>query len=296
MRRRITALATLTAAVSGLALGACGSTGVATPRTTVPTHSTGTTAASGPAKPTVALPATLPTSLKVADLTKGTGPGAQAGDTLELYYVGVRSADGQEFDSNYGKALFELQLGAGRVIPGWDQGLVGVQQGGRRQLDIPAALAYGDQPPGGAVIKAGDALTFVVDVVAVLGASKAADQPTVTVAPAANSATVQIKEITVGNGTAVGDVGHAALQLVLYRADTGALITSTWGHPAAFVSTDPNGGTLPGILAALKGMKVGGRRVVQIPNAMMFDGKGNTQLGLPPAIDLVIVVDLIGVY
>ena len=83
-----------------------------------------------------------------------------------MHYVGVLSADGTEFDNSYdGGQPFTLTLGAGMVIDGWDQGLVGAKVGGRRQLDIPAELAYGDVEKSG--IPANSALTFVVDIVAI---------------------------------------------------------------------------------------------------------------------------------
>ncbi len=115
-------------------------------------------------KPTVSLPAQLPTTLVSTDLTVGTGPAAVVGDTVVVRYVGVRSATGQEFDSNYDGQAFSVLLGAGKVIPGWEQGLVGVQQGGRRQLDIPADLAYGANPPT-PDIEPNEVLVFVVDMV-----------------------------------------------------------------------------------------------------------------------------------
>ena len=64
-------------------------------------------------------------------------------------YVGVRSADGTEFDNSYdGGQPFPWSSGAAASSQGWEQGLVGVKTGGRRQLDIPADLAYGDEPQG----------------------------------------------------------------------------------------------------------------------------------------------------
>jgi cyclophilin family peptidyl-prolyl cis-trans isomerase len=105
----------------------------------------------------------LPTELVITDLREGSGEPAKAGDTLSVRYVGVLSIDGTEFDSNWDGEPFSLMLGVGGVIPGWDQGLVGVKAGGLRQLDIPADLAYGDSGSG-EVIKPGDALTFVIEV------------------------------------------------------------------------------------------------------------------------------------
>jgi len=100
-------------------------------------------------------------SLVVTPLIKGTGPAAANGQQLTVNYVGVSYATGAEFDSSWKRSQpFEFQLGAGKVIKGWDQGLVGVTVGSRVQLDIPANLAYGDggDPSG--------PLRFVVDVLA----------------------------------------------------------------------------------------------------------------------------------
>lgn len=119
-----------------------------------------------PTKPVVELPAVIPTDLVVTTLQEGSGREAQVGDTVTVHYVGVRSVDGEEFDNSYERGEpFPVELGAGRVIQGWDDGLVGAQAGERLQLDIPAELAYGDQELG--VIQPGDALTFVIDVMAV---------------------------------------------------------------------------------------------------------------------------------
>jgi cyclophilin family peptidyl-prolyl cis-trans isomerase len=118
-------------------------------------------------KPEVEIPAELPTELVVTDLVEGTGEPAKEGDTVTVHYVGVRSADGTEFDNSYERGQpFPVTLGEGGVIAGWDEGLIGVKQGGRRQLDIPADLAYGDQGSGD-VIQPGDALSFVIDVVSI---------------------------------------------------------------------------------------------------------------------------------
>jgi len=104
-------------------------------------------------------------TLGVTTLVEGTGPAAQTGQTISVNYVGVTFADGKEFDSSWKRAQpFSFTLGAGNVIKGWDQGLVGVKVGSRVQLDIPAAMAYGDNPDGG---RPAGALRFVVDVLSV---------------------------------------------------------------------------------------------------------------------------------
>jgi peptidylprolyl isomerase len=105
-----------------------------------------------------------PTSLKVEDLIEGNGAAAKAGDKLSVRYVGNLYSNNKEFDSSWkrGKAPFQFTLGQGQVIPGWDQGLLGMKVGGRRRLTIPADLAYGaqGQPP---TIPANAPLVFDVD-------------------------------------------------------------------------------------------------------------------------------------
>jgi peptidylprolyl isomerase len=124
-----------------------------------------------PPKPVVKFPGTAPTELVVTDLKEGTGEAAKTGDSITLHYVGVLSTDGTEFDNSYDRGEpFTFTIGSGQVIEGWDQGMVGVKAGGQRQLDIPAALAYGDQDRGD-IIKAGSALTFVVDIVSITPAA-----------------------------------------------------------------------------------------------------------------------------
>jgi FKBP-type peptidyl-prolyl cis-trans isomerase len=105
-----------------------------------------------------------PKELKVEDLIEGKGAAAKSGDKVSVRYVGVLFKNNKEFDSSWkrGKAPFELTLGQGQVIPGWDQGLLGMKVGGRRRLTIPPDLAYGaqGQPP---TIPANSTLVFDVD-------------------------------------------------------------------------------------------------------------------------------------
>ena len=102
--------------------------------------------------------------LSVQDQTVGTGATAQPGDTLTVNYTG-KLADGTVFDTSVGKQPFQFVLGAGKVIPGWDQGLVGMKVGGTRTLVIPPALGYGAQAVG--PIPANSTLTFDVTLISV---------------------------------------------------------------------------------------------------------------------------------
>jgi peptidylprolyl isomerase len=104
-----------------------------------------------------------PTELVVEDLIEGDGAEAKPGTTVSAHYVGVAHSTGEEFDSSWNRgAPLDFPLGAGRVIAGWDQGIVGMKVGGRRRLTIPAHLAYGERGAGGAIAP-GETLIFVVD-------------------------------------------------------------------------------------------------------------------------------------
>ena len=113
-----------------------------------------------------------PTDLIAEDLIIGKGAAAKEGDQVAVQYVGVLRDTGKEFDSSWKRNQpFNLQLGAGQVIKGWDKGLVGMKEGGRRRLTIPSELAYGatGQPP---TIPPNAALVFDVDMKTVAPAKK----------------------------------------------------------------------------------------------------------------------------
>ncbi|MCB4207511.1 FKBP-type peptidyl-prolyl cis-trans isomerase [Arthrobacter sp. UM1] len=108
-----------------------------------------------------------PSELVVEDIIEGTGTEAVAGKTVSAHYVGVAHSTGEEFDASWNRgAPLDFVVGVGQVIQGWDQGLLGMKVGGRRKITIPPHLAYGDRGAG-SVIKPGETLIFVVDLMAV---------------------------------------------------------------------------------------------------------------------------------
>jgi len=119
-------------------------------------------------KPKVEKPSGAPPKeLVTNDLEEGSGPEAKSGDTVTVQYVGVNYKTGKEFDSSWSRSEpFSFTLGAGEVIPGWDQGIEGMKVGGRRELVIPPELGYGTTgaPPA---IPPNETLIFVVDLEAV---------------------------------------------------------------------------------------------------------------------------------
>ena len=107
------------------------------------------------------------TELGIEDLEEGEGPAAEAGDRLTVDYVGTLHETGEEFDNSYDRGTpLEVELGAGDVIPGFDQGLEGMKEGGKREITIPSDLGYGPQgqPPD---IPPNSALVFEVELVSI---------------------------------------------------------------------------------------------------------------------------------
>lgn len=123
-------------------------------------------------KPEIDFPGeTPPTELVVEDLIEGSGPAVEAGSRVQVHYVGVAWSTGEEFDASWNRGqTLDFTAGIGQVIQGWDQGLIGMQEGARRRFEIPPHLAYGEQGAG-AAIGPNETLIFVVDLVRVRKAS-----------------------------------------------------------------------------------------------------------------------------
>jgi FKBP-type peptidyl-prolyl cis-trans isomerase len=261
------------------------------------TSDTGSVAppATNPDKPDVEVPDEIPTELVVTVIEEGTGPAAESGDTVIVDYVGVRTRDGVEFDNSYDRfEPFPVVLGEGGVIPGWDQGLVGAQTGARLRLDIPSDLAYGAEARGD-IIGENEALTFLIDVRAVIQPPDAADAPTEPGVPASEGATeTTFVDIVEGDGTELQAGQTGVINYVLFRGDNQVELESSWESAPVPVPTAEGG--FPGFVKGLPGMKVGGRRAIIVPPEDAFGPDGNPQLGLPAGTDMVIVVDLLGVY
>jgi peptidylprolyl isomerase len=119
-------------------------------------------------KPDVTIPdAPPPDDLLIEDLVVGDGEEAHPGQRVSVHYVGVAWSTGSQFDASWDRGEeFPFGLGGGQVIEGWDRGVAGMRVGGRRRLTIPPHLGYGSGGAGN-VIKGGETLVFVVDLLAV---------------------------------------------------------------------------------------------------------------------------------
>jgi peptidylprolyl isomerase len=167
---------------AGSASRADGSNGAATSANPAPNESGGTaTAASevGKTKPRVQIPkAPAPRELEVTDLVTGTGAEAEEGDVISVAYVVLLQKNGKEVYSSWGgePLSFELGSGDGGVTLGWEQGIEGMREGGRRKLVAPANLSYGKagNPPD---VGPNEALVSVIDLLAVKPAPASGKPP-----------------------------------------------------------------------------------------------------------------------
>ena len=108
-----------------------------------------------------------PAELEIEELVVGDGDEARPGQQVAVHYLGVAWSNGTKFDASWDRGEpFSFGLGAGEVITGWDRGVAGMRVGGRRRLTIPPDLGYGSRGAGG-VIKGGETLVFVVDLLEV---------------------------------------------------------------------------------------------------------------------------------
>jgi len=117
-------------------------------------------------KPELDFPGEVPPAdLVIEDVIVGDGAQVASGQTVTAHYAGWAFSTGEEFDSSWNRGEpLSFRVGIGQVIQGWDRGLLGMKVGGRRKLTIPAHLGYGQRGAGG-VIKPGETLIFVVDLV-----------------------------------------------------------------------------------------------------------------------------------
>lgn len=127
-------------------------------------------------KPEVTVPAVAPAKVETKNIAVGTGPEAVKGSDLKLNYVGMVLESKKQFASTWDAippSLFEVKgVGNGGIIDGLAEGLIGMKQGGRRQIIVPAAKAYGKEGSAALGIKPGESLVYIVDAVEVIPPTK----------------------------------------------------------------------------------------------------------------------------
>ena len=261
-----------------------------------PLSNTSTTEAVQLDRPSLAAPSAIPTELIITDIVEGTGLAVSEGDTVWVDYTGVRSADGLEFDNSYQRGEpIAFTVGIGSVIDGWDTGLIGAKAGGQRRLDIPADMAYGDNPPGG-VIEAGDALTFMLEIRAVVATSTSDDIPEIDTAAYPPTEDLELTDLSIGEGTVVQVGDSAILHLLIGNADSGDILFETWSEGQPTLIQVVEGYSIPGLYEGLQGMAVGGTRAMSVPAELAFGDEGIPDLGLAGGTPILLVVELVGTY
>ena len=117
-------------------------------------------------KPAVSIPDQPTTELQMNDIGVGSGRSIEDGDVVYVHYAGYSQSTGSQFDASWDRGrpqFIGFVIGQGNVIDGWEEGLLGMQVGGRRELIIPPDLAYGEDGAGGGLIAPNETLVFVID-------------------------------------------------------------------------------------------------------------------------------------
>ena len=248
-------------------------------------------------KPLVTIPlSSPPIELLIEDLVVGSGSPVGVGDFLIMDYVGVSYSTGLQFDASWDRGSpFPFELGAGRVIQGWDQGIVGMSVGGRRSLTIPPELAYGENGSGSGSIGPNETLVFVVDLIASVPANL--EKPTVALT---SESTTELKtnDISEGSGATVQPGNVVYIHYVGVSASTGEQFDSSWdrGRSEFIGYISGTGNVIQGLDEGLLGMQVGGRRTVVIPPDLAYGENGAGDGLIAPNETLIFTVDLLGTH
>ena len=248
-------------------------------------------------KPLVTIPpSSPPTELLIEDLVVGSGSPVGVGDFLIMDYVGVSYSTGLQFDASWDRGSpFPFELGAGRVIQGWDQGIVGMSVGGRRSLTIPPELAYGENGSGSGSIGPNETLVFVVDLIASVPANL--EKPTEALT---SESTTELKtnDISEGSGATVQPGNVVYIHYVGVSASTGEQFDSSWdrGRSEFIGYISGTGNVIQGLDEGLLGMQVGGRRTVVIPPDLAYGENGAGDGLIAPNETLIFTVDLLGTH
>jgi peptidylprolyl isomerase len=310
------------AAAAALLLAACGDDSSSGP-STVPIVTTTIAKGMGElpevtgafgAKPTVVptqMPA--PTQLVVKALSEGTGKQVASGDTLLVNYHGSIWETGKVFDNSFDRGQpFLVKIGAGQVITGWDEGLVGQKAGGRVLLAIPPDKGYGPQGQPQAGIKGTDVMVFVVDLVGAYGPTSSAEgtpvdpdpalpavtaaagqKPTIATPSGPAPTSLVTKVLLQGAGAELKAGQTAVVQYVGVIWGSGKLFDSSWDRGAVATLSIGGGQVIKGWDEGLVGQKVGSRVLLVVPPDKGYGSQGVPKAGITGTDTLVFVVDLL---
>lgn len=226
--------------------------------------------------------------LKYFDLAEGEGPAVESGSRVFVHYTGWLE-DNTVFDSSVGRDPYFLEVDAGQVIAGWDEGLQGMQVDGMRQLVIPPELAYGENGSGS--IPPGSTLIFEVELVRIAEdppeAPQQVDEDDYTVADNG----LKYYDFEIGDGATVENGSRVSVEYTGWLEDGTRFDSSIGREPFTFIVGQ--GQVIGGWDEGLLGMQVGGRRQLVIPPEL---GYGQTGSGpIPPNAVLIFDVEIVDI-
>lgn len=240
--------------------------------------------------------------LEKIDTLVGTGQEATIGSRVAVHYSGwlrdpgAPLQHGKAFDNSLSRGPFTFQLGAGRVIKGWDQGVEGMKVGGKRTLIIPAELGYGARGAGNGVIPPNADLIFDVELLNVFVDHQInPDKPSIVPIP-------PIKKIDTKKGSGAEAVTGKNVTVhytgwlfdAKAKKQKGEKFDSSVSS-AAFTFSLGAGQVIKGWDEGVVGMKVGGKRTLIIPAALAYGERGAGNGKIPPNTDLIFDIQLLKV-
>jgi peptidylprolyl isomerase len=233
---------------------------------------------------------TTASGLQYTELRAGSGAKPQPGEIVAVHYTG-KLEDGTKFDSSYDRGEpIRFPLGQGHVIPGWDEGIALMNEGGQATLVIPPDLAYGEQGAGG-VIPPNATLTFDVELVDITPGSPAAPTEVDASQYITGEQGIQYVDLVVGEGP---EVTNGQLVVAHYTGwlEDGTKFDSSIDRGEPFTFNLGMGQVIPGWDVGMRGMKVGGTRQLVIPSAMAYGEQGAGGV-IPPNATLVFEIELL---
>lgn len=238
---------------------------------------------------------TTASGLQYVIIEEGTGPTPEQGSIVEVHYNGTLE-DGTKFDSSYDRGQpIQFPVGVGQVIPGWDEGIALMKQGGKAKLIIPPDLAYGEQGAGG-VIPPNATLLFDVELVSVAPAPPPPPDAPTEVDAADYTTTesgLQYYDFEEGSGASPQPGQLAEVHYTGWLED-GTMFDSSLLRGTPFSFPVGVGQVIPGWDEGVLTMKVGGKRQLVIPADLAYGEQGAGGV-IPPNATLIFEVELVGV-
>lgn len=237
---------------------------------------------------------TTSSGLRYCEVTVGNGEIPAAGQQVVVHYTGWLE-QGARFDSSLERGEpFGFTLGAGMVIPGWDEGLATMRIGGRRVLVIPPALGYGERDMG--LIPPGSTLVFDVSLLGVAPPRPSPPDSPPVVAPEAvveTASGLRYAELVAGSGAPPQPGQSVRVEYTGWLAD-GTRFDSSWSRSSPIEYRHGQGHVIAGWEEGLSTLGVGGQRVLYIPAALAYGDPGRPPK-IPPGSDLTFVIELVEV-